>query len=751
VNQPSQRRRRGGRKKAGRKPSRRLVNLEEDEDYSTCDELNVLDDSDYYSCDEVEVPSILPAPTIEAQAKSRVTPRSAKRSPGSDRLAAQAQLIADYRQTKDQHCQEAMEEDGELVRVHWNPYTPVESGDSTTPCVEQPTFGWSRDKKKEGDFLGYGRKTQPSEVVDHNDTEFEIWQKVVRPDIVVHEWVKATNYRAQQWFKNGRGNREEEGAHTDYPVEEGDNLGRGKLYGLQWVDVTYWEMMIWILLSFMMVAIGLPQEGDYWTPVAIAMFPAFNFHYFSDMSFRRYKQIKRFFCCQAIKKEDVETEGTRRGKPKDKVHRLRPFITHLNRMFLLLVVCGFRWSIDESMIPYYGRYCPIKVYMKDKPDKFGMKVWGINDPDSGYLLQFKVYEGRGDRFPGESDTWCDIWGLGERVVLAFLRCIPRGSIVFTDRFFTTPMLAAYMYIVCGIYLTGTVMKNKLGVDTSLLMKQTGKLARGFFKWSIDFQNHVAQVCWFDRSVVFLCSSIHAIRSTLGVMRLTWNEVEGYCSKPMQAPEMALEYNGGMFGTDRGDRIKLSRRCSCERNLFSKRWELRLFWGLMDFALANAFILYRFFHVSSNHSKWFQNLCNGMFYYIKNNMPGPLPQGMKMDTRKAPPKTPSRSAKSPVSVGSTVSVDESTEDEAMDVPTEHIRWWFKGDYKRSCYVCKKRGIINSRGKEREEGDGKRRINYPRSKSGCKVCNVALCNDQTCWDVMHLEFTGQAESFDRSYWR
>jgi len=34
--------------------------------------------------------------------------------------------------------------------------------------------------------------------------------------------------------------------------------------------------------------------------------------------------------------------------------------------------------------------------MKDKPDKFGMKVWGINDPDSGYLLQFKVFEGRGD-------------------------------------------------------------------------------------------------------------------------------------------------------------------------------------------------------------------------------------------------------------------------------------------------------------------------------------------------------------------
>jgi len=348
-------------------------------------------------------------------------------------------------------------------------------------------------------------------------------------------------------------------------------------------------------------------------------------------------------------------------------------------------------------------------------------------------------------------VWISIWGLGERVVLSFLRCIPRGAFVFTDRFFTTPMLAAYMYIVCGIYLTGTVMKNKCGVDTSLLMSKTSTLARGFFKWSIDLKNHVAQVCWFDRSIVFLCSSIHAIRSTVGVMRLTWNEQEGYCSKKMQAPEMSLEYNGGMFGTDRGDRIKLNRRSSCERNLISKRWELRLFWGLMDFSLANAFILFRFFHVSSNHSKWFQNLCNGMFFYIKNNMPGPLPEGMKMVTRAAAPKTPSRKAKSPVSGGSAVSVHESSEDEALEVAQEHIRWWFKGDYKRSCYACKKRGIFNSKGKERQEGDGKPRINYPRSRSGCKLCNVALCNDQTCWDVMHLEYIGQSESFDRSFWR
>ena len=71
--------------------------------------------------------------------------------------------------------------------------------------------------------------------------------------------------------------------------------------------------------------------------------------------------------------------------------------------------------------------------MKDKPDKFGMKVWALNGPDSGYLLQFKVYEGKGEGFFGEIDVWISISGLGERVVLSFLRCIPSGAIVFIER------------------------------------------------------------------------------------------------------------------------------------------------------------------------------------------------------------------------------------------------------------------------------------------------------------------------------
>ena len=93
--------------------------------------------------------------------------------------------------------------------------------------MNQPTFGWTRDKRKEGDFLGYGRKTVPSEVVDQNDTEFEIWQKVVRPDIVVHEWVQATNYCANQWLKAGGGITRREVLMATMSWKRGITLQRG--------------------------------------------------------------------------------------------------------------------------------------------------------------------------------------------------------------------------------------------------------------------------------------------------------------------------------------------------------------------------------------------------------------------------------------------------------------------------------------------------------------------------------------------
>jgi hypothetical protein len=43
------------------------------------------------------------------------------------------------------------------------------------------------------------------------------------------------------------------------------------------------------------------------------------------------------------------------------------------------------------MVPYKGRYCNIRQYMKRKPVKFGIKVWALASSHSRYVSNFIVY------------------------------------------------------------------------------------------------------------------------------------------------------------------------------------------------------------------------------------------------------------------------------------------------------------------------------------------------------------------------
>ena len=141
-------------------------------------------------------------------------------------------------------------------------------------------------------------------------------------------------------------------------------------------------------------------------------------------------------------------------------------------------------------------------------------------------LDFHVYEGRGDRFLGESSKWVKFWNLGERVILAFAKLIPAGSFIFTDRFFTTPRVGAYLRDIYDVYLTGTLMKNTKGVDKDIMFKKSRKFGRGFFKWSFDHVAKVIQCCWLDRGPVLFMSTMISACIVGGLSRLTWSADKG---------------------------------------------------------------------------------------------------------------------------------------------------------------------------------------------------------------------------------
>src|SRR6478609_396705 len=66
-------------------------------------------------------------------------------------------------------------------------------------------------------------------------------------------------------------------------------------------------------------------------------------------------------------------------------------------------------------------------------------------------------------------------------------------------------------------------------------------------------------------------------------------------------------------------------------------------------------------------------------------------------------------------------------------TNHVNRKVKSD----CIACKgsQQGQIRAKGQKRsslKETDGNKRKLRKKTRCGCKLCNIAICNNQYCWD-------------------
>ena len=96
-------------------------------------------------------------------------------------------------------------------------------------------------------------------------------------------------------------------------------------------------------------------------------------------------------------------------------------------------------AIDEAMIPFKGRL-KFKQYMKDKPTKWGIKVFVLADSQTGYVKRLQVYTGKG------LDSCVSDVGLCTRVVLDLLEGFDHtGLQLYTDNFYTSPLLYYRLY------------------------------------------------------------------------------------------------------------------------------------------------------------------------------------------------------------------------------------------------------------------------------------------------------------------
>ena len=223
-------------------------------------------------------------------------------------------------------------------------------------------------------------------------------------------------------------------------------------------------------------------------------------------------------------------------------------------------------SIDESMVPYFGRHIA-KMFIRGKPIRFGYKLWSLCGSD-GYPYHPQVYKGKKATSSNEP--------LDTRVVNHMVEVVRENSDVakhhfFFDNFFTShkPLSDLESKKVKG---TGTVRENQTGganrdlTSTKVMKKST----RGTFDFRCD--GTVFMCKWNDNSVVTVASNcqphtpVHEVRS----------RVKGQPVNNVQKPHLIDAFNQGIGGVDLMDRILASYMPSIRGN----KW----YWPLFTIAL-----------------------------------------------------------------------------------------------------------------------------------------------------------------------
>lgn len=111
----------------------------------------------------------------------------------------------------------------------------------------------------------------------------------------------------------------------------------------------------------------------------------------------------------------------------DRAYKVRPLMDSINNSFKEFIPQSDEYSIDESMIKYFGRH-PAKQFIRSKPIRFGFKMWTLCS-STGACHRFDLYLGASS-YPKSPD------GLGASVVLELSKDICQGCSIYFDNYFT---------------------------------------------------------------------------------------------------------------------------------------------------------------------------------------------------------------------------------------------------------------------------------------------------------------------------
>lgn len=296
----------------------------------------------------------------------------------------------------------------------------------------------------------------------------------------------------------------------------------------------------------------------------------------------------------------------------DKMAKVRPLSRMLNDKFILHAPIEKDLSIDESMIPYFGRN-GCKQHIKGKPIRFGYKVWVVATK-LGYALSTDLYQGK-----VENDSM--VGSLGERVVKRLVSKVKEeynntNFSVYCDNFFTSPNLLVEMKKM-NVFVTGTVRENRTKQCPLKAVKLMQKEKRGTYDSKVSERYGITAIRWKDNNVVTVMSNEYGLEPMKSAKRYSAQEKKKVL---IPQPDAVHQYNRYMGGVDQLDGNVSAYRIAIR----GKKWYMPIILWYIDVCVNNAYQLLRVHNKSYDMLGFRRNLSTTLLrkYGTPRILPGP---------------------------------------------------------------------------------------------------------------------------------
>lgn len=287
--------------------------------------------------------------------------------------------------------------------------------------------------------------------------------------------------------------------------------------------------------------------------------------YNAAMSRKRFGELMKI-----LRFDSKDTRASRRRV--DKFAPIRKIFQMMNQTFLKYFIPNANVVVDEMLSLFRGR-CSFKVFMKDKPGKYGILIRMLADCETRYVLQMEVYAGKTE------DSTPNTRGPKEIVKRLVSPLRNSGRNVTTDRYYTSIDLAEDLYREFGLTLVGTLQKNRKHIPELLKSTKDRKLHSSIFAFTDPSSGN---------SPVTLVSYVTKEKPTKILLLLSTQHADDAVNDgPKTKSDINIFYNETKGGVDTID--QMARKYSTKRS--TRRWPISIFYTLLDIAALNAYSLY----------------------------------------------------------------------------------------------------------------------------------------------------------------